>query len=511
MKKIKIFLASSNELKSEREQFEIEIYRKSKAWLKKEIFLELNIWEDMSARMSSTGLQSEYNKCVEQADLFVLLAFSKVGMYTAEEFEHAFRQFQATQKPFIFTYFKTPPAKTEDSLAELKTKLKELKHYGSNFNDSNDLWNQFNKELEHLELEEFEANYWDKTWILSLRSELVEMGVKVGNTSTEIIQQYGWLVGSLLLKMCSEVGQETNLRALSFMTEAYQGSLRYLCYIQIAQILQMENQPMLDIVTDFVKMEGNWYQDFDYTKLLITTTSAIGQNGFVKEIYLFTKDLTNSDSDLYDYAKIMEDHRLRLRANSIAIDDIAKLRDLLDKYLEALVYWLRKISFLAKYQLVSVKEINLNYRLGTSKKFLHKLGELHGSYKSGDVQVEDSFTFNKSIILFKGNDLATSMANIQNQNSYLSLSPLVIDQSAYGDDSLQTPEIFYYTGYEKPEDSKRRYSFAKYTNELVLSGMGEIKSNDAFKVFAENNEYGWRNDLFKQLESVFKPFKSKTI
>jgi hypothetical protein len=127
------------------------------------------------------------------------------------------------------------------------------------------------------------------------------------------------------------------------------------------------------------------------------------------------------------------------------------------------------------------------------------------------VQVEDSFTFNKSIILFKGNDLATSMANIQNQNSYLSLSPLVIDQSAYGDDSLQTPEIFYYTGYEKPEDSKRRYSFAKYTNELVLSGMGEIKSNDAFKVFAENNEYGWRNDLFKQLESVFKPFKSKTI
>ncbi len=62
--------------------------------------------------------------------------------------------------------------------------------------DSNDLWNQFNKELEHLELEEFEANYWDKTWILSLRSELVNMGVKVGNKSIEIIQQYGWLVGA---------------------------------------------------------------------------------------------------------------------------------------------------------------------------------------------------------------------------------------------------------------------------------------------------------------------------
>ena len=520
MKKIRIFLASSNELKPEREQFEIEINRKNKAWFNKEVFLELNIWEDMSARMSSTGSQSEYNKFVEQADIFVFLAYSKVGMYTAGEFEHAFGKFQATQKPFIFTYFKTPPPDVEDSLAEFKMKLQELKHYGANFTDSSDLWNQFNKELEHLELEEFEANYWDKTWILSLRTELVDMGVKVGNTPTDIIQQYGWLVGSLLLKMCSEVGQETNLRALSFMTEAYQGSLRYLCYIQMAQILQMparmnrsdgENNPSLDIVADFVKMEGNQYQDFDYLKLLLTTTTALGQNGFVKEMNQFTNDLTDPDTDLFDYAKTMEDQRRKLLANSIVTDDTAKLRNLLDKYLEALVYWLRKISFLARYQLVSVKEISLNYRLGTSKKFLHKLGELHGSYKSGDLQVEDSFTFNKSILLFKGNDLATSMANIQNQTSYLSLSPLVIDQSAYGDDSLQTPEIFYFTGYEKPEDSKRRYSFAKYTNELVLAGMGEIKSNDAFRVFAENNEYGWRNDLFQQLEAVFKTLKNKTI
>jgi hypothetical protein len=511
MKKIKIFLASSNELKPERDQFEIEINRKNKAWFNKEIFLDLNIWEDMSARMSSTGSQSEYNKFVEGADIFVLLAYSKVGMYTGEEFEHARGKFQATLKPFIFTYFKTPPANTEDSLAEFKTKLKELKHYGANFTDSNDLWNQFNKELEHLELEEFEANYWDKTWILSLRSELVNMGVKVGNTPTEIIQQYGWLVGSLLLKMCSEVGQETNLRALSFMTEVYQGSLRYLCYIQMAQILQMENKPSLDIVADFVKMEGNQYQDFDYLKLLLATTAAIGQNGFVKEMNQFTQDLADEDNDLFDYAKTMENLRRKLLANSIEADDTVKLRNLLDKYLEALVYWLRKISFLARYQLVSVKEISLNYRLGTSKKFLHKLGELHGSYKSGDLQVEDSFTFNKSILLFKGNDLATSMSNIQNQNSYLSLSPLVIDQSAYGDDSLQTPEIFYFAGYEKPEDSKRRYSFAKYTNELELAGMGTIKSNDAFRVFAENNEYGWRNDLFQQLESVFKSLKNKTV
>ena len=43
MRKIKIFLASSNELKAEREKFEIEIYRKCKAWFDQDIFLHLDI------------------------------------------------------------------------------------------------------------------------------------------------------------------------------------------------------------------------------------------------------------------------------------------------------------------------------------------------------------------------------------------------------------------------------------------------------------------------------------
>jgi hypothetical protein len=158
MKKIKIFLASSNELKHEREQFEIEIYRKCKTWFEKGVFLHLDIWEDMSSRMSLTGSQSEYDKFVKDADLFVFLAYSKVGMYTEEEFEHAFGQFKSTQKPFIFTYFKRPPPNTEDSLLHFKQKLSELKHFYANFNDIHDLWNQFNKELDRLEADGFTKN-----------------------------------------------------------------------------------------------------------------------------------------------------------------------------------------------------------------------------------------------------------------------------------------------------------------------------------------------------------------
>jgi len=163
MKKITLFLASSAELKPEREQFEIEIYRKCKAWFDRGIFLHLDIWEDLSARMAADGSQSEYNKKVKAADLFILLAYSKVGMYTGEEFEKAFGQFKATQKPFIFTYFKTPDGiVTDPSLAEFHQKLKDLKHFYCPFKDARDLWNQFNKELERLETDDFAEFKWEE-------------------------------------------------------------------------------------------------------------------------------------------------------------------------------------------------------------------------------------------------------------------------------------------------------------------------------------------------------------
>jgi hypothetical protein len=159
MKKIKLFLASSSELKEEREQFEIFIYRKCKAWFDRDIFLHLEIWEDFLDAMSPGGLQSEYNKVIKDCDIFVLLAFNKVGTYTAEEFSHAFGQFSQTKKPFIFTYFKKP-ATTQNheelkSLWAFEDKLKELKHYPTEYHNIEGLREHFGNQLDKLAATEF--------------------------------------------------------------------------------------------------------------------------------------------------------------------------------------------------------------------------------------------------------------------------------------------------------------------------------------------------------------------
>ncbi len=178
MKTIHIFLASSNELKRDRELFEIEINRKSNLWKSEHITLQLEVWEGFTARMSPTRSQDEYNKEIEAADIFVLLAYSKVGIYTKEEFEIAFGAFKKDKKPFIFTYFKdidTP----DNSLKEFKNTLKELGHFYSPYSTFDSLWNQFNKELDRLLLADLKTND------IALNSI-----PKIDNTGTSIKNQF---------------------------------------------------------------------------------------------------------------------------------------------------------------------------------------------------------------------------------------------------------------------------------------------------------------------------------
>jgi len=157
MDKKKIFLASSLELKGDREQFEIFINRKNKDWVAQNIFLDLIVWEDFLDAVSKTRLQDEYNKAILGCDIFVMLFFTKVGQYTEEEFEAAIGQFNATNKPFIFTYFKdaeisTGTANKKDlmSLGAFQEKLDKLGHFYTIYKNIDELKFKFNQQLDKL-------------------------------------------------------------------------------------------------------------------------------------------------------------------------------------------------------------------------------------------------------------------------------------------------------------------------------------------------------------------------
>lgn len=153
---IRIFLASSSELKKERKEFESFINQENKVLSPKGIFLDLQIWEDFLDSVSQTRLQDEYNKVIESCDIFVMLYFTKVGMYTLEEFSRAFNKFKSSNRPLIYTYFKKGKIssarinKEINSLLDFQNKLRELGHFQTEFTSHESLHLHFKRQLEKL-------------------------------------------------------------------------------------------------------------------------------------------------------------------------------------------------------------------------------------------------------------------------------------------------------------------------------------------------------------------------
>jgi len=155
VKILKIFLASSSELKVDREEFEIFINRQNKYLIDKGLFLHLVIWEDFTDAISATRLQDEYNYAIKKCNLFIGLFFSKVGIFSREEFGVAFLNFKNTGSPLIYTYIKdlakeTKNVSTDHSLEDFKNELRTLGHFPTSYNSSSDLKFHFKMQLDKI-------------------------------------------------------------------------------------------------------------------------------------------------------------------------------------------------------------------------------------------------------------------------------------------------------------------------------------------------------------------------
>jgi hypothetical protein len=67
---IKIFLASSSELKQDRDGFDLHFRQTNDRFLQKGIYLQILRWENFLDAMSGTRLQEEYNEKVRNCDIF---------------------------------------------------------------------------------------------------------------------------------------------------------------------------------------------------------------------------------------------------------------------------------------------------------------------------------------------------------------------------------------------------------------------------------------------------------
>ena len=133
MKTIKIFLASSEELKDERLEMTDLVSRLNQTFMGRGIQLELKRWEYLDSSMGDERKQDEYNKVLRECDICLVLFWRKFGSYTAEELDVAYQCHKNKVKPEkIYVFFKNPD--DNDVTSELKEFIKSYENrYGGHF------------------------------------------------------------------------------------------------------------------------------------------------------------------------------------------------------------------------------------------------------------------------------------------------------------------------------------------------------------------------------------------
>ena len=111
LRKVRIFLASSSEMREDRDEFDLYFRQQNDSLLEDGVYLTIVRWENFLDAMSDTRLQDEYNQKIRECDVFVSLFFTKTGKFTEDEFDAAHAQFKSSGRPLIYTYFKNADIK----------------------------------------------------------------------------------------------------------------------------------------------------------------------------------------------------------------------------------------------------------------------------------------------------------------------------------------------------------------------------------------------------------------
>lgn len=121
MKTIKIFIASSNELKDERVLMASLANDLSTKLEKVGIQVIAVEWENLDASMGAPHKQEEYNEKLHECDMCMVLYWTKFGMYTKTELDTAYNEKIAGKNPQkLWVYFKENDDSSKQPTEELK-------------------------------------------------------------------------------------------------------------------------------------------------------------------------------------------------------------------------------------------------------------------------------------------------------------------------------------------------------------------------------------------------------
>lgn len=177
MKKIKIFLASSEELKQERLELADFVEHLNHTLEKVGLQVQLVKWEYLDSSMGVQHKQDDYNDALKDCEMCIVIYWTRFGMYTKTELDTAYNRLKEGANPQkLYVYFKN-----EDEKNSLTPELKEFRdsfpkeygHFENRFSNIDTLKSQF-----LLQFIEYQSKALKGSPLIEVRDGKISMGGK---------------------------------------------------------------------------------------------------------------------------------------------------------------------------------------------------------------------------------------------------------------------------------------------------------------------------------------------
>ncbi|HPF03743.1 MAG TPA: hypothetical protein PLE95_11100 [Bacteroidales bacterium] len=246
-----------------------------------------------------------------------------------------------------------------------------------------------------------------------------------------VIKNFPWPIGVELRRLFSGSMRQLDRMRLDQIFKTIERTMQFLSFVMLSQLVKEKTAGTMTIPDGFSK-------EFQGRFFVLTMGNF---SWIIRSIGRIFKD-QNRDWFMPEMAENLNDKFYNAldfwipERNEIGHYQINLTQEEIEKrcveYEEKLSHILQMIAFLAKYRLVSVKEIKVHKSRVMKPSFHHVVDLLNSSdsdFRAKEIE-EPSFTESNSVLLMK---------SMKSLDEYLNLSPLIIDTST---EILDTKEKF---------------------------------------------------------------------
>ncbi|MBR2129065.1 MAG: hypothetical protein IJ940_09415 [Bacteroidales bacterium] len=143
---LKVFIAGSKRLSKQRDMFRAVLMKLQSLF---DVTIQAMTYEDFSDAVVSGGQQKTlYNKYISsEADIVVFVLDGRIGVYTKQEFDVAYKSYMQRKYPKIFIYCKMDNNGTDTNIVEFKKDLDSKQQYYTEYTDTKHLEEVFKNSI----------------------------------------------------------------------------------------------------------------------------------------------------------------------------------------------------------------------------------------------------------------------------------------------------------------------------------------------------------------------------